>query len=495
MTTPYCETLGIDVPSLEHVKDHKEARTYSLLIVALLEHGRAMTLAEVAKRFDEAGVAPAEDALLSLKRCRPARAPVYRDGDDYGLDPHDDELEFWTFRLGLRPPRATGLRIVPAPLAGVELPLTVAELDEAWRDQDLNGWSAQRLALAILEAHGRAMTPQAVVAFADEYDQLNKLDTDSSQYWRRDAAIDVREDGLWELRPGSGALISARRAVRNRIEVVRRLAAKRPDPVVLDVNRRAADRRRAACAAELAGLRRVLVHAFPAKEPEAVVLLDVGAHELTTFLGDDLERAREQLAAYDLIGAVDVRALMRALGFDVGERRLSELGPPQKSVSLNKRGRTLKLTTAMFIQGSCGIGRPLGDAKKLREYLREGRTTRLIRRLEADVKSLYALYEYGRLHGAVRLRWGFLDEMISVPWGHHDEQRLYHLMDRAHAEDRSLEVVVGTAPGWSEPWARAQRCRAEQDLHGYGLQLVDEDGFVVERHEVQRARLIDPTAR
>jgi hypothetical protein len=45
----------------------------------------------------------------------------------------------------------------------------------------------------------------------------------------------------------------------------------------------------------------------------------------------------------------------------------------------------------------------------------------LHRRLEADAKALLALYQYGRLHGAVRLRWGFLDEMIPAPWVHRDE--------------------------------------------------------------------------
>ena len=53
----------------------------------------------------------------------------------------------------------------------------------------------------------------------------------------------------------------------------------------------------------------------------------------------------------------------------------------------------------------------------LRDYLRDGANTKLRRRLEADAKSLFALYQYGRLHGGVRLRWSFLDEMLPGPWG------------------------------------------------------------------------------
>lgn len=52
-------------------------------------------------------------------------------------------------------------------------------------------------------------------------------------------------------------------------------------------------------------------------------------------------------------------------------------------------------------------------------------------RLEADAKSLFALYEYGRLHVAVRLRWGFLDEMLAAPWVHRDEPTLYKLKKQA----------------------------------------------------------------
>jgi len=47
------------------------------------------------------------------------------------------------------------------------------------------------------------------------------------------------------------------------------------------------------------------------------------------------------LAGYEIIGAVDVRALLRTLNIDPGERRLAELGPPQKTRQLNRRGRTL----------------------------------------------------------------------------------------------------------------------------------------------------------
>src|SRR5262249_2904006 len=105
MPKDWCQTLGIERPKLEAVGNHREANTFALLLIALLERGGPMTLSEVAARFEGAGIAERANALLSLQRCKPGRPPVYREGDLYHLDPHDDELDLWVFRLGLRPPK------------------------------------------------------------------------------------------------------------------------------------------------------------------------------------------------------------------------------------------------------------------------------------------------------------------------------------------------------------------------------------------------------
>lgn len=233
---------------------------------------------------------------------------------------------------------------------------------------------------------------------------------------------------------------------------------------------------------------RALLVGFPKSAPEAVALLDVGHHTIQTFVGNELAAVRERLTSYDIIGAEDVRALLRAVEFDPGDKRLAELGPPQKSRKLNNRGKTLKITTTLLVKGSCGIGQPFGDPKKVAGYLAKGEITKFRRRLQADVKSLYALYEYGRLHGAVRLRWGFLDEPLPAPWVHRDEQTLYDMKKTALQSDAPLQVVVGTAPGWDAPWSRARTAYVEQDESGWGTRLVGDDGYIIYDAEVQRAR-------
>ena len=236
------------------------------------------------------------------------------------------------------------------------------------------------------------MSPAEVLAFVGTRSQWTLLRAESAQYWRSGAAVRVRDDGRWELDRAHGAVRSARKAVADRVIVMRQWAERRPDPGVIETTRR-------------------------------------------------------RIAGYEIIGAVDVRALLRTLNIDPGERRLAELGPPQKTRQLNGRGRTLTITSAFLVQGSCGISRPFGDERMLRDYLRDGAATKLRRRLEADAKSLFALYQYGRLHGGVRLRWGFLDEMLPAPWVHRDESTLYDLLKDAHQRSLPLEVVVGSAPG------------------------------------------------
>lgn len=493
-TNTWCAALGIAPPRLEAFADHREANTFSLLLVALLERGGPMTLAQVASRFAQAGIADRRRALLSLQRCKPGRPPVYREGDLYHLDPHDDDLDLWAFRLGLRPPRYARPPREPAPaptpLPAADVPLTAAELDQAWTDASLSGWSAQRLALAVLDASAKPMRPTEIAAEVGKRTRWHSLRVDTPGIGRRGSAIALHEDGCWAIAPdATAALQSTRAAVRKRVALARHHAAARPTAQEVEEATRLAGTRRAAHAAELAKLSRALLVAFPPARPEAVALLDVRERTITTYLRAEFGALRQCLGKFDVLGAMDVRQLLRSLEVDPAGRRLADLGPPQKTMRLNRGGRTLKLTAELLVRGSCGLPRPFGDERTLRAYLASGAIDKLLRRLEADVKSLYALHEYGRLHGAVRVRWGFLDERVPAPWVHRDEPTLFDLKRSALAAGVPLEIVAGAAPGWAEPWARARKAFVAQGSSRYETWLVDEAGMVVDDADVQLARL------
>ncbi len=62
---------------------------------------------------------------------------------------------------------------------------------------------------------------------------------------------------------------------------------------------------------------------------------------------------------------------------------------------------------------------------------------------------------------------------------------------------RPLAVVVGTAPGWADPWSRVRRVYVEKEEQGWRSWLVDEEGYVIDDEEVQLARLLgqEPSGR
>lgn len=498
----WCEAVGIQVPSLEQVRGHREANNFALLLVALLERGEPMTLLEVAERFEEAGVAASGDALRSLKRCRPARAPVYREGDHYGLDPHDSELDFWAFRLDLRPPAWTRFAGPAAtaepperqesPPVGPDVPLTPSELEEAFRDAWLTGWSALRVCMAVLDAHGPRLHGESVLAHLSALGTKHIIAHDSSTRWRR-TAIAVEEGGLWCLDREHPSVPTMRKAVRARVEVERRRRAARPDPAILEEHRQRMDAEKREHAERLAAFRRAVVHVPPASQtgapPSAVTFVDVATLEVTTLVGDEVRGAAGLLAGFDVLAGLDIRRTLRSLGVDPARLRVDELGPPQKSLTVGMPGRALKITTEMLITGSCRIPRPLTPPERLRRYAAQGPEAKLRSSLESDARSLTALYHFGRLHGGVRLRWRSVDEMFRVPWLHRDEPSLHALMKEAVETNVEMDVVVGAAEEWTNPWAGAIRCRVLDPPVWAPLILIEERGALVDPRDVCRARL------
>lgn len=492
MSKSWHEVAGIEKPDFKSVSGHREANTFARLILALLERGEAMTLDQVAQRWEDVGLASFERARLSLQRCKPARPPIYREDDSYFLDPFDSELRHWLFRLDLLENKFTREPCVepaPQPLPDSSVALTTAELAEAWKDAYLSNWSDRRLTLAILDAHAEPVAPTAVVEKLSELSLWHPMK--KPPVAPKGAPFELLTDGRLALTADSeDDLRKVRDVVREQLRVVRKYAARLPSPQEMEKLRATEELEEERRRQEFQKMRRAIVVTFPPERPVAATLLDIGAHTIATFIGPELDDLCVELEDYQYIGAVNVRGVLRALGFEPGARRLAELGPPQKTLQLNKAGRTLKITNTLLAQGSCGIDKPFGDIDTMKGYVLKGNMTKLAQRLESDAKSLYALYEYGRLHGWVRLRLGFLDEDLLAPWVDSLEARLWHLKIEALERQIPLEVVLGNAPDWSDPWALSIPAIAYQDVPYGEIILLDEDGYRIAEAEIQRARFL-----
>lgn len=224
----------------------------------------------------------------------------------------------------------------------------------------------------------------------------------------------------------------------------------------------------------------------------AVGLADLRTRETHTWIGAELERLPESLARYDVIAAPDARQVLSALGLDADRWRLADLSPPQKTRRLNKAGRLLHITPPMIL--SATVGKTLGDPAKMAMYYRSGELTKLRRRLVADATALASLYAYGVLHGAVRLRWGFLEEALGVRWAQPGDLHAWTILDEAMKAGAEAEIVIGAAPGWEEPWGRARRVRVVS--LSAGAWTFEQEGhvFEVDRYEVAAARRVEGPA-
>ncbi len=248
----------------------------------------------------------------------------------------------------------------------------------------------------------------------------------------------------------------------------------------------------AAREAKANSLRRAVLRVLPASdEPRAVAVLDVERHEIRTYIGDKAREAAGALAEYDVLVGLHIRDDLHGLGLDPSRWTVIDLKPPQKSMTINKRGRQLRITPEMLILATVGISRPLVDPRKIREYLARGDEGKVDRRLQFDVKALFAFYQYGRIQNCVRLHWGFLDDILGVEWALPGESSLIATLNKARDEGKPVDLVLRSAPGWADPWSRAWRVRiVSTGMH----EVVVHDGVSevpVDRWEIQAVRIVE----
>ena len=452
-TNHYCDRLDQPVPRLEEFVGRRDIKLFDLMVVALLEHGAPLSSELLAARLTAAGVKSATgDMAYSLKKAWHGMEPVYRDADGrWGLNLSSSELKHRLFRLELRGARATPATTetepTPEPIPD-HAPLTEAELRWAFADRSLYNISSLRQAAAVLDAMDKPMDIAALNAYLSSLSRHRLAIKEQSQRdWEKGYVHRNAEGRLWLDRTAT-EVPAMRRAVRKlaapgRAQVMhngrlKRLAEERQ--VVLARERQQAQQ-------TAAGLRRALLHVFPGTGPAAAAaLLDIGSRTIETFIDDTLFKLPAKLEPFDVVAAYWVRESLQAVGVcDPDRFRLVDLKPPQKSRRLNRQGRTLTITPELLITSTTEMSHPLGDPAKMAAYLAAGDFAKLARRLESDVKALFAFYQYGVMHRCVRLRWGFLNDTLPVDWAVPGDPSLYEALQeyRGHKPAGANRLGVG----------------------------------------------------
>lgn len=488
-TNVYCERLGLPTPRLEGVLGAKRLKVREAMIVALLERGGPMSVEELAARLEAAGMhARSGDMALSIRKAWRGLPPVEKSKDErYSLDVGDEEWRYLPYSLGLK--RTPAAEAVVVPERGPDEPLTKEEVEAAF-ERGTHPMGDARKAAAILDAHGGALSVAEVQEhFARVSESRRPLEL-TDQAVRLGGGDLVRlADGRASLNPASPALGTMRTAVR---KLARPGLTRKAQEGRWAERRVERDQEQRVAAAQANSYTRALLRVVPAPDDvQAAAVLDLQDRSIRTFVGTQLAELPAVVAGYDVLVGLHPREALEALGVDPARfKRVIDLRPPKKSRRLNKAGRTLRITPELLITSSTGMSRPLGDPEKIAQYLAEGDHGKLERRLSSDLKALFAFYRYGVLQRGVRLRWGFLDDGEHVSWELPGEPSLYETIKAAAGQGQTVELVVGNAPGWEEPWSRAQRFRACGVDHRDVIVEGPDGRARIPRVEVQAVRVV-----
>jgi hypothetical protein len=491
VTATYSTRLGIEPPNVEQFIDGG-TKLLHLVVLALVESSRPLTLDELVRRLGTAGVGSrVGDLGHSIQKAWHGLPPVVRGADGrFDLDLEADELRWLLRDLGLlKAPPAARIEPPPPPERADHEPLTEQEVKAVLGRPAL---SSLRQTAAILDMTGRPMSVDEIDAYAKAASShaWKIAGQEPRSGWRTDL---FHDDGAGRLaiNRDSPAVVPMRQAVR-----------KLAQPRLVERARQAfwAERREIRDAelavqaredvAKAASLRRAVLRVFVGAGGRATALVDLGTRTMRSFMPDEIGQLPAALDAFDVLIGLDLREHLVALDLEVGRWRLIDLGPPQKTLRLNKAGRTLKITTEMLIRSSVGISRALGDPKKTAQYMADDDRGKLARRIGSDAKHLAMYYAYGASHGFVRLRWGFLNERLGVSWALPGDLLLYDLLKRALVDKTPLDVVLGwSAPGWEQPWSRARRVTVTKFECGRARLDDGRESEDVPLEEIQAARV------
>jgi hypothetical protein len=497
----YCDRLGLTPPDLAAAVTRRDVKLAHLMVLALLEAGGPLSLDAIAERLAHLPLPPrlgGADLRASLRKAWHGQPPIVRDPLDgrYYLD------VLAGFEIHHTPgvvPEAAAPWARPAPEPAVAPradtePLTEEEVDAAFRNRWLANVSTPRRAAAIVDAAGVESLPLDDINRRLEAlgGRAARIDERTASLWR--SAYLRFEDGVVRLDaavPEAGAM---RRDVRRMAEPTLR---QRESGQRSRVRRaafqeaRAAEDRRAREAARRT--RRALLHVVVLDDVvRAAAVVDAATRELSLWLGDEVRDVPARLQGYDYLAGVDLRPALRRFGVEPDRWWLAELRPTQRTARPSGDGPAVPVTLQSVVHATTGRRLP-AESEAWRPLL-DGRARRVATKLEEEAGALFALYEYGALHGGVRVRRQAGDFLLPVTWALPGDVGFWSIVRSATRHWAPLDVVVGPSAELADPWPSALRMDlVEQE--GRTLYLMAGEALqIVEAAEVRAMRVTDPAA-
>jgi len=173
-------------------------------------------------------------------------------------------------------------------------------------------------------------------------------------------------------------------------------------------------------------------------------------------MGEDLPTLAARLEEFDVLAGVDLRISLRALRLDPERWLLAELRPVQRTCRPAGRS-TVPVTLPAVVQATTGVPRVPADASAWGRLLDPKRLHEVAGRLATEARVLCLLYEYGALHGGVRVRARPGDRLLPVDWGLRGDPDMHSVLDAAMRAWVPVDLVIGAPPDSVNPWAHAVR--------------------------------------
>jgi hypothetical protein len=470
----YCRRLRLAVPDLDTAVRSSDVTIAQLMALAVLEAGGPLTLEAIAERLGRLALPPRLQAaghLASLRKAWHGQPPLVRDaaGRLFYLDllSHHDirYLAYVAGCFGVPFARPEPAVFQPPPDS---VPLSQAEVQAAFHDRTLYGWSSVRRAAAMLEAG--AGGPQSLDALNAGLTALSDhgagIDERALRSWKSDL-VSTGPDGLLHLNAASRDLPALRRAIRKMAAPRLRQQAETERSGAWRAERKVVrDEEEQHAMAEARRARRALVHIVTVDGlPRAAAVIDGATGAQRLFLDASMEDLPAHLDGFDFLAGVDIRASLRAVGVDPDRWWLAELRPTQRTFRPPDR-RPVAVRLSSIVHATTGVGGVPADVAVWKRLLAGRSKSPAAGRLGAEAQALFALYQFGALHGGVRVRRRPDERLLPVSWSLSGDPDFEAFVKASIRRWVPVDIVVGPATGLAEPWAGARTVTiVERDLH------------------------------